>query len=139
MIRYLSVPKEAKAAIRPHVERWRHLIPTWCHDVTFRWEKTEGVGDVAEVECSVEYRMATVTIDPSWLDTDEAERDSIIRHELLHLALEPLAVFVEEMLSRCVADDSVFRDWTKDELRRRYEGAVVDLAKALSDAPGRRR
>ena len=136
MIRYVDVPREAKDALKPHLKRWGHLIPSWCHELTVAWKPLDEDAE-AQVECEIEYRRATLTVNPTWLHESEAARAIVIRHELLHLVLEPMALFTQEMLKRCVADDSAFSGWIQDQWRICYEGTVEDFARALSDARSR--
>jgi hypothetical protein len=97
---------EFPAEVRPVVEaiilRYDYLLPSWCHHVVVFWKADERDGDIAWCSSKYEYKFASITICPLWLDGDAEERERAIEHELNHIPTMPLADWIRGAITRLV-------------------------------------
>jgi len=126
-----NLPPETREAIAPLLERWIHLAPTWCHTIYVDFSGDDERGTCLSTNVRAEYRNATVFVHPNWLLGLPHEREREVVHEILHLALHPMAVLLHDLLERLVDDESVFHGWVLEEWRRKIEEAVSDLTHAV--------
>jgi len=127
-----KVPTEVRAAVEPLLRKWEWLIPTWVHQLTVFWNDKDSarICNLAEPE----YRRAWIALLNGWLTNDPETRERDVVHELIHFSLEPIASFAETLIERTIPDeDSAFRKWADEELRRVVEGCTVDLQNAITD------
>jgi len=123
-----NMPQELKAALRPLVDEWSHLVPTWCHFVKISYA-TEG-DFTFSTNTQTEYRRAFLFVGPEWLTLGPNGRVHSLVHELLHITWEPVTGTLYGMLFECIKDETV-RNVIEKEWRQKYECAVEDLANAL--------
>lgn len=79
---------KVRAIVEKHIEkmRWDLQLQDWQIDTVYA---SKPHGNPAEVNYLPEYRRATMTFDPSQLETREDVLRAL-RHELLHLVLAPV-------------------------------------------------
>ena len=126
-----DMPQELQDAVRPYVERWLWVAPTWCHTVF-----VGNIIDVPRGQCGenttlVQYREARVSVAPGWLEQPPKRREAMILHELLHIPLAPageLLIHASESTS-----NDAWRELLENQWRKAIEGAVQDLTHALMD------
>lgn len=129
---YPDVPAEIIEAVRPILDRWSHLAPAWCHDLRVCYSSESAGTTLCSIGISPEYRNAALTVYPAWLTEDPEKREAAIRHELIHIALEPTVAFVSDALKRLLPKDERLREWLRDKWRQAFEGSVCDLEAAFS-------
>ena len=123
-----NIPKEVKNALRPMVDRWSYLVPTWCHLLKFSYNTQE---ELVMATCAEpKYRRAFTTVGSGWLVHGPQGRVHSLVHELLHIPWEPVTETLDTILSEYVKDEAA-RNVIEAEWRNRYEAAVEDLANAL--------
>jgi hypothetical protein len=135
-IEYEDVPDLALSVIRPLIERYKSLFPSWAQLIYVQWNHT-GDGSTTVIECraSYEYRQFTITFHPSFLaQSEDAHRTQVI-HEIIHASSCLIADWARDTIERLVteADAPKFRETLLEELRRRHESFVQDLALRLAD------
>lgn len=120
-----SVPREVQQAMRLSLHRWLWLVPSWCHELRVVWDT--GLDCPAAMQAQDEYRYAEIIMGPTWLDEDDDERESVVRHELAHLLIAPMVAWVDYAIADM--DEHAQETW-----RRALEGTVSDLTQAFGDA-----
>lgn len=131
------VPDEVRALAEPMVQRWRHVVPTWCHELTVRWDETPNndADTIATMEARPSYRDATLTIGPLWLRESDAGRDGTIRHELAHLCTQALDdVFVRLLKQIKKEHPAMYADFS-EQWHQALEGTTCDIAAAFGAVP----
>lgn len=126
-------PRELRSAVEPLLDRWLHLLPTWCHSLVVAYDSE--CDDVANCLAEHEYRGARITIGGNWLRQPTYERESIIVHELLHVPLVVLTEWTKDLVHRLVGDDERLRDWLLSEWQERFEAVTCDLEHSIGCAP----
>jgi hypothetical protein len=126
------VPPEIAAAAVPVIAAHRYLIPGWVHELYVVYDGAAaaepGGHPIATMALSPEYRQATLTLCGLWLLRNQRERTDVVRHELLHLALEPM----NRLAGRAIdAAPEAVRQVLIEQWRLVLEGAVSDLTEAL--------
>lgn len=124
-----KVPAEIERAVNPIVQRWLHLLPTWCHDLYVMYDAASI--NMGEMGSDHEYRRATLVIGPEWLKEHEVGRDEVVRHEFCHVPLHPLTAWTKAMIDRLAADDERLAEWLRSEWQERLEAATCDVEMAL--------
>lgn len=116
------------------------LCPAWCRALVIK-QKESDESHVAQVKTDYEYREATLSITPEFFTRTLDDQRIIIAHELIHVAINPLASFVERTLPLLTKDPAA-RKMIEAELRIGEESAVEDLSRAicgvLADRPSPR-
>ncbi|HSW29284.1 MAG TPA: hypothetical protein VLH75_07280 [Longimicrobiales bacterium] len=130
-------PHEVRAALRPILLDYLWLVPSWCQTLYVRWNERPEDGDQsAGSDAQPEYRQAQLTICPGWLSAVHQSRISAVVHELLHLPLAPMVIEHVGLTKRLLDDAERFHAYSEEQWRRVFEGAVQDLAAAVSVLPG---
>lgn len=127
------VPPEVAAAALPLLEAHRALIPAWVTELYVVYdgagpEGASGGHPIATMAMNPEYRQATLTLCGLWLLRNTRERTEVVRHELLHLALEPMNRLYRAAVA---AAPEPARDVLTEQWRVVWEGAVSDLTEML--------
>lgn len=124
-----GIPSEVRTAAEPHIEAWAHLLPGWCHELGVRFVADEE--NAASAKGDMPYRRATIYLGPHWLDSNNADREEVIRHEICHVALSPLTDWTKDLIERLAGEDERLAAWLREEWRHRLEGATCDLEDAF--------
>lgn len=124
-----NMPPEIKNALRPIVDEWLYLVPTWCHFLKFSYN-AQGEFTMATSSEPL-YRRAFIVMGTGWLELGPNGRVHSLVHEILHISWEPVTETLESVLAECVKDEAA-RNIIDREWRHRYEAAVEDLANALA-------
>ena len=125
-------PPEIRAAVEPLIERWRHIIPTWCHSLWIAYNAD--TDNCMECEAHPEYRWAKIHVGGSWLRQPGHERESAVVHELVHIPLKVLTDWTKDLVFRLSGDDERLRDWLLSEWQERLEGVTCDLERTMQSA-----
>lgn len=124
-----DVPPEIRAAVEPLLQRWWVMVPGWCEEFTVKYSAKRD----ARMAVSVNYRnrWALLIVTGQWLQDAPEERENSLRHELVHILVEPLTAGVRRIIEDTLEAgtptmelcDSIFTDG--------MEAAVEDLARAF--------
>lgn len=131
-----NIPPEMLAAIRPHVGRWAWLIPGWMQYVTIAFANDDEERTAIETEVNHEYRWATVTFYPCWLNADEETREVDVIHDFLHLSTNPLFQHARNTVRVLMGDSGeakLYYAIEENRLRELHEGMVQDIAHAIQE------
>lgn len=131
-----GVPPEYRTAVEKALVKRLHLVPSWCHILTFGYNATppEDMDEcLAAVSVNFEYRQAAIEVYPAFLEEPTANRERAIAHEIIHIALQPMVDLTRSIIERATADDAL-RLYFNDEVTARLEGSVVDLTRAVCRA-----
>lgn len=122
-------PPEVKPSIMAVVSRYEYLLPSWCHHVEVYWNAEIGDESIALCETKYEYRLASITIGPLWLDRDQEERERSIEHELAHIPSMPMFQWVHGVITRIVTKEqhSELQSELLESLRVWAESSTCDL------------
>jgi hypothetical protein len=131
-----DVPEDVRPGILRALEKNMDFVPNWCEEIQIRWSRNEEEADEHQVTAAYastffDYRYAVITICPSFLDEDEAGRESIVRHELFHPFYAPLVKFMRDVLNAVFPKDTPEKKIYLEQIREKYEGATQDLATAI--------
>lgn len=108
------------------------LLPTWCQEFQVNYDsRTE---DMCNVTVHYANRWAVLCVGPSWLDQPEAERESGLLHELVHVGLEPLSGAAANLIENTLEDGSPAYTLAKQQVHDGTEAAVEDLCRAIRRA-----
>ena len=124
-----DMPRELQDAVRPYLERWLWVAPTWCHTVL-----VDNIIDVPSNQCGenttlVQYREARISIAPNWLEQPPGRRESMVLHELMHIPFAPAGELLIEASES--TNNEAWRELLENQWRKAIEGAVQDLTHAL--------
>lgn len=123
---------EERSAIRPLLDKWHVLVPSWCESVHVMCLTHDdgNSGCTAAMKTEEEYRRAHLTIYGTWLNEPPEYREQAIIHELLHLHTERQRVFARDLI-RTFAPDAQ-KDYFFEQLRKANESTTEDLMLALA-------
>jgi hypothetical protein len=127
---WVGVPEEVKAAVLPHIEHWRPIVPGWLELLSVRFEETDGTNMLA-ITPEPEYRQAKLYVYPSFLRQPQDERRSGLLHEIIHIAYEPANRIYQSLLAAMTDDGDPIRAWAEEEHRKAMEACVTDLELGL--------
>lgn len=130
-----SIPDEVLDVLKPLVEKWKYLIPTWCHVcyVNFIVDgNDEFVASNTNGTCSTseKYRSAYIDIYPQFISDDKESREVTILHEILHISLDYIYEYGRKVIDAAL-DDCGYKDQTMQEYEDRLECVVVDLTRSI--------
>lgn len=130
-----NLPAEVRDAVLPILVANEHILPTWCRVLIVKWSRTRSERKTAAL-CDWEhkYRRAKLTICASWLEHPPEERENVIRHELVHVAVGPLVDTFRALLEATVYDDDHMKAWAEKLLEDAMEGVTEDLTVAFAEA-----
>lgn len=126
-----GIPDEVVAAAEPLIERYAVLLPGWLHRLRVAWNEGAEEGEQASVEAHEDYREAKIWLAAGFLAAPADERAEVILHELCHVVLAPLEQLAAGLSKRLDADGPA-GDALRDEVRKRREAVVTDLANGLA-------
>lgn len=130
-------PPEVRSALRPILLDYLWLVPSWVQTLYVRWEERPEDPDTSALSgAQPEYRQAQLTICTGWLSAIHASRRTMLVHELVHMPLAPMVIEHEDIAKRLLDDAPRFSGYSLGQWRRVLEGAVQDLAVAVSMLPG---
>jgi len=118
-----------EATVRALLGKWKHLVPRWCGALTVRYAK-DGLESeaLAEVNVRHEYRDAEITITSRFFFEGEDEQARVLRHELGHILVAPLAAVLGRVVNANRDDDSPWWKFVVSEADRCEEMVVEDFA-----------
>lgn len=122
-----EVPKEVEEAIRPLIDKWLWLLPTWAHLLYVVWTSHEAS---LSTTCDEEYRKVRLYVHPGWLMGSPELRDSNVCHEFVHVAVDPLHRFGGEVID-VLEKNSALHKWATEHLRLAVERTTCDLEYAI--------
>lgn len=123
-------PAEVRASMEPHIERYRDLLPGWLAELRLGFDDNDQAG-IAYTRCNPEYRWARIMTCGTWLKENNADRDEVLLHEMVHIPLQPLVVVFEDLLATLDDTPAPIKAWARDQLRRALEGACTDVTEML--------
>ena len=123
-----EVPKEVESAIRPTMEKWLWLLPTWVHVVFVMFSNDDQAS--LSTSCDEEYRKVRMWVHPNWLIQSAEVRDRHVCHEYIHVLTDPLYQFGKRLIGT-LEKDSQARKWADEDLRLGVERSTCDLAYAI--------
>lgn len=95
-----SFPKALQPITSERMDRVAHLFPIWCNRVFVCYEINGE--DIATCNPRYEYRIITLTLHPSFFETDNWEFDLI--HEIGHALINPITSLMNRVIDRFVPD-----------------------------------
>jgi hypothetical protein len=127
-----AMPAEVVAAVRPHLDAWLVLLPTWVHVVRVGWDDApddkHGGTTAATMSCLPEYREVLLTVTSFWLSMDDAHRATLIRHELLHPASWTMLQAFNDAIVIVRRKNQDLAKLLEEKFRVAEESAIQDLA-----------
>lgn len=133
----VRVPAELRPALEAALTPLLWLVPAWCYSLEVRWDDGEEEHDgryvVASMETNAMYRCAILTVFPGWLVQPEAERRTILTHELLHIVLQPMADAKCAIMGTMKGQPKALRAELAARWGMALEGAVCDLTAMLGE------
>lgn len=125
-----GTPAAMVEAVTPWLSLLEVLIPPWIYDVTFG-EATDSPekGDVLSVDTNVSYHFSFISIYPAFLTSSPQERRVLLQHEFIHMHLEHLVNFAQDLVEEFVGSPS--DRLLKKEIRHRLEFTVEDINQML--------
>lgn len=129
-----DVPREVREAVLPHLDRWCHVVPTWCHEIVVGWDGTSE-GSAARMRAYMDYRWAELTICAPWLRETPSQRETALVHELVHVLLEPLQNFAADAVALIKEKCPDVHNWAEEQRRHAMESVVQDFTRLLGLRP----
>lgn len=120
-----GISTEVRAAIEPHLAKWAHIIPAWCHEVTVTWEDDELDGAL-DITVHSEYRRADLRVLPNFLSCVERREQAVV-HELLHIMTEPMRNVARDLRDVVARDHPALKEWAEEVIRHSNESVTCDL------------
>lgn len=135
MILYRDFPAPLRPLIESDVASMIRFAPGWLLNLSVSY-RDEGSSDntICDVNVTFAYRYATVRVYPGYFGLpDQASRRSAMRHEFVHLHLNPPFDYAIRELKRLMGDDAPkYLASVKEELSALFEGAVEDISRQMS-------
>ena len=132
-----DIPEDVCDIIRPFLDSWKELIPTWCQDFTIRYDHSAQV--LARTIINYSTRWAVVVITPEWIAESEKTRENAVIHELIHLNLEPLQRATGQIIKDVIEEETPIHKLATTMFEDGMESAVQDLAKGIERLLNQRR
>ncbi|MEW6234754.1 MAG: hypothetical protein AB1656_05145 [Candidatus Omnitrophota bacterium] len=108
------------------------LFPKWLHRVVLAAsDNSEDERNVSDCSIDTEYRQAYIRLYPSFWEMTEIRMAQALIHEVLHIAVEPIAEVAKEFIESAYPDKGPFRDFSDKVFVRSVEGTVEDLARSI--------
>lgn len=122
-------PPEVRTALEPMLEQWGALLPTWCQEFIVSYD---GARD-AQMAATVNYRNRWVVLRVTglWIDNANEERENSLRHEMIHVLLEPMAMAVARIIEDTVPEDTPLAKLCNSVFTDGLEATVEDMARAV--------
>lgn len=127
----VDTPLEVRRVVDPMFARWSFILPTWCHEVTGRYEVDGDPETTASCAAEPEYRRSAINIHGAFLQGDSTEREWAVRHELCHIPLGPLYSFVESLVD-CIPE-LASRAVMQKQWEELVDGVVCDMARSFAN------
>lgn len=106
------------------------LLPNWVEQLI-----VDFIGPLDQRSMSMtiseEYRRVRLSLRPEWLISDMPTRRSDLRHEFIHISIEPLYRVAAQTID-LLTDSPMLQKWAREELRLGVERATCDLEFALA-------
>ncbi len=123
-----NIRKDLREPLEAVINKYRILLPVWLQKLVVNMWDTPNDGEVANVHTMHEYRTATLNTNASWLSQSDYERELTIIHELLHICLDPMDVYPQNVFDQLLEHDAPnYHATVKDEYRAKVEGVVQDM------------
>lgn len=127
-----NVPKEVADALRPIVEFWQLLLPTWVQEARVVWIGAGDNGNILQAKINYKNRWAFIRVGTTFLMEPEDEREDAVLHELAHVIIEPLMVAVEVVVDSLMDDkNSPLHRLSRRTIQDAEEAAVEDMARCI--------
>ena len=92
------MPNEARLACEEILVENAALIPNWCNEVRVYWDSDgDEKGSTAYIETKYAYRYASINICPPFLEEEDEDRETRIRHELCHIVSAPVLEYINRI------------------------------------------
>ena len=127
------MPTEVRVALEPMLNRWMPLLPTWVQSLSVEYEAESA--NVMHVRTHYTNRWAVIGVTGSWLKYDDTERQNALRHELVHVCVEPLRRAARNAVE-ATAEEGPTRALALKTLEEGLESAVEDLAQCIGRLDG---
>jgi len=130
-----NLPKELKNIFKKAIDKYSEIIPTWCHVIYVKHEEPDEDGSPAHIVVQEKYREATITLSTTILSEEPKERiDRIILHELIHIAIDPLATVAQKIINKAIENDKL-KVWAEGQLEEKEEAVIQDLLRIFKKYP----
>ncbi len=129
-----EIPEEVKNSCRHILIENEFLVPNWCNEVRIYWSPDgyDKDGDtVAYITSNYAYRFAAISICPPFLNEEEEDRKSKIKHELCHIVSTPLASYVKDTANILTDEHEIISQIVNREITERAEAMTEDLVYVL--------
>lgn len=124
-----GLPMEVRITVEPHLKKWAHVVPSWCHELNVLWDD-DNTNAAASVTVHYEYRRADLKIFPNFLTCND-RRESNILHELLHIMTEPMYNTMKDLKATVADKHPELKAWAEENMRMAIESVTCDLTAAL--------
>jgi hypothetical protein len=128
-----DVPPELRECFAAHLARVEHLVPLWCSRVRVLYQSCpneQEQGGNASICVNVEYREATLSILPRWLDRDDEGRHKTLVHEMSHFPTRQIFDLARTIVENAVSDEGM-QAILKEQIRVASEAATEDTAQMI--------
>ena len=122
-------PDDLKDIVTPYLKKWEPLIPTWVQEFIVRF--VPDLNSTLQAHINYRNRWFVLKITGNFLDQNEEERHNSIRHELIHLNLEPMASNVSRVIDDLSPQGSEYRSLIDSFYTDGMEAAIEDLSRGL--------
>lgn len=118
---------EQEATILRELGALSDLFPSWVREVWVTVSSDEDREVVARVASDVPYRRVAINVTPSYFCFDEAQRKTLLTHEVIHAILAAIVDWVDDRLIEPIkeSDEKVYAIMEK-EWRDRIEGVTQE-------------
>jgi hypothetical protein len=133
MVRW-NVPDEIKLDIKHNVAYLIHLIPGWVNELTVTFDSQpshEHRTTTAYIECDYKYRRVCLTILPTWINLEPAQRKRTLIHEAVHILTAPLQEFFHNTMDEMFSDEPRILHLLQAGWRIANEATTEDSALAI--------
>jgi hypothetical protein len=129
-----AIPPDVRAMAEPLLQKWKHIIPSWCERVFVSWEQADNCK--LQIFVREDQRDAILEIHPDWVSFPE-ERERAIVHELCHFYNAPLKDWAKSCIERIIGNDyptpgSEVAEHGLDEACERTNGDLIALVMRLA-------
>lgn len=115
------------------IKRWAFIIPPYMRIVQFKYVEDgfENKRTIAQTTIDYEYRQSTVEVCSLGFEKEITpyHKEMWVLHELLHIAVSPLAEYARKELERLIGEEAPrYNSSVKEQLIGRVEMVVQDIA-----------
>lgn len=125
-----AFPEDSRELLLAMIRDTEWLLPSWVENLIVDFM---GPLDNRSMSATIseEYRRVRLTVHPEWLIADMPMRRSDLRHEFIHINIEPIYRAGAQAID-LLSESPQLHKWAREELRLGVERATCDLEYALA-------